>query len=166
MFSYGNTQDFFFHACWFSALPSTPWDRLIWNLSKFSQEWYQICSFLSTPDPFWLPLNAKTSKDPAVMGKKPTTKQENLFICYSCTGKVANGEQCFNGFTTDYVKREVTSQISFCIRLYLRKREKKIQAFLEQLHLPLIPLYWCNNKNNPFPYSHFKTHCSSTWYFM
>lgn len=42
-----------------------------------------------------------------------------------------------------------------------------MEAFLEQLYLPMyhsvcthlfIPLYSCNNKNKPFPYSHFKTH--------
>jgi len=87
-----------------------PRNRLNWKLSKFSQEWYQIRSVLSTPDPFWLPLNAKTGKGPAVKEKK---KHENLIACYPCTVKVAKGEWCFNGYITDYAEREVTDGFLF-----------------------------------------------------
>lgn len=123
MFSHGNTQDLFFMPVAFLPPPHplTPRDRLIWKPSKFSQERYQICSVLSTPDPFWFPLAAKTSKSPAAMEK---SKRENLIMCYPWTVKVVNGEWCFNGYITDYVKREVTSQVSFYIGSYLRKGKK------------------------------------------
>lgn len=121
----------FFHACCFSA-PS------FYPSRQIDLETIQVLSGAVSNSLYYLhtwPILASFKCWNSQGSSCDVKKKQKQNSCYPCTVKAANGEWCFNGYTTDYIKREVTSRVSFYIRSYLRRR-KKIKIDISRTAVP------------------------------